>query len=242
MISKIKLGVNIDHVATIRNARGNIHPEPIKAALIAQSAGADNITAHLREDRRHISDIDIKKLMQKLKIPLNLEMAPTKKMLNIALNLNLKRICLVPEKRKEITTEGGLNINKNNKKLSMIIDKLNKKKIRTSLFINPNLADIMEAKDLGSKCVEIHTGKISNKIKKKQNYNSEFEKIKKCAKLGNSIGLEIHAGHGIDYKTAKILSKIKEIKEYNIGHFIIGESMFHGFKYTISKFKKIMRP
>ena len=127
MISKIKLGVNIDHVATIRNARGGMHPDPVKAALIAQNTGADNITAHLREDRRHISDIDIKKLMQKLRIPLNLEMAPTKEMLNIALSLNLKRICLVPEKRKEITTEGGLDVKKNKKKLGILLKKLLKK-------------------------------------------------------------------------------------------------------------------
>ena len=134
MISKIKLGVNIDHVATIRNARGGIHPDPVKAALIAQNAGADNITAHLREDRRHISDIDIKKLMQKLKIPLNLEMAPTKQMLKIALNFNLKKICLVPEKRKEITTEGGLDVKKNKKKLKIFLKKLLKKKYTSLSF------------------------------------------------------------------------------------------------------------
>ena len=238
---KRRLGVNIDLVATVRNARGEFYPDPMLAALIAQKSGADSITIHLREDRRHIRDYDLKNIKKKIKIPLNLEIAPTNEMLKIAIKNKPNFVCIVPEKRKEITTEGGLNINKNNKKISKIIDKLNKKKIRTSLFINPNLTDIIKAKDLGSNCVEIHTGKISNKIKKKQNYNSEFEKIKKCAKLGNSIGLEIHAGHGMDYKTAKILSKIKEIKEYNIGHFIIGESIFDGFKYTISKLKKIMR-
>ena len=236
-----RLGVNIDHVATLRNARGETHPNPLDAAKLAIKYGANSITIHLREDRRHINDKDLLNIRKSKKIPINLEIAATHEMLKIAIKNKPNFICIVPEKRKEITTEGGLNINKNNKKLSMIIGKLNKKKIRTSLFINPNLADIKEAKDLGSKCVEIHTGKISNKIKKKQNYNSEFEKIKKCAKLGNSIGLEIHAGHGMDYKTAKILSKIKEIKEYNIGHFIIGESIFNGFKHTISKLKKIMR-
>ena len=236
-----RLGVNIDHIATLRNARGSFHPDLLLAAKLAIKYGAHCITIHLREDRRHIKDQDLEKLSKYKNIPINLEIAANMQMLKIALKNKPNFVCIVPEKRKEITTEGGLNINKNNKKISMIIDKLNKKKIRTSLFINSNLTDIMKAKHLGSKCVEIHTGKISNKIKKKQNYNSEFEKIKKCAKLGNSIGLEIHAGHGIDYKTAKILSKIKEIKEYNIGHFIIGESIFHGFKHTISKLKKIMR-
>tara|TARA_Y100000310_G_C20645026_1_gene796055 strand:+ start:707 stop:1426 length:720 start_codon:yes stop_codon:yes gene_type:complete len=236
-----RLGVNIDHVATLRNARGETHPNPLDAAKLAIKYGANSITIHLREDRRHINDKDLLNIRKSKKIPINLEIAATHEMLKIAIKNKPNFVCIVPEKRKEITTEGGLNINKNNKKLSMIIDKLNKKKIRTSIFINPNLADIMKAKDLGSKCVEIHTGKISNKIKKKQNYSSEFAKIRKCSKLGNSIGLEIHAGHGMDYKTVKILSKIKEIKEYNIGHFIIGESIFNGFKHTISKLKKIMR-
>ena len=209
-----RLGVNIDHVATLRNARGETHPNPLDAAKLAIKYGANSITIHLREDRRHINDKDLLNIRKSKKIPINLEIAATHEMLKIAIKNKPNFVCIVPEKRKEITTEGGLNINKNNKKLSMIIDKLNKKKIRTSIFINPNLADIMKAKDLGSKCVEIHTGKISNKIKKKQNYSSEFAKIRKCSKLGNSIGLEIHAGHGMDYKTVKILSKIKEIKEY----------------------------
>ena len=164
MISKIKLGVNIDHVATIRNARGGMHPDPVKAALIAQNTGADNITAHLREDRRHISDIDIKKLMQKLRIPLNLEMAPTKEMLNIALSLNLKRICLVPEKRKEITTEGGLDVKKNKKKLGILLKKLFKKNIQVSLFINPNVNQINAAKDLKVSAIELNTGFFCEKI------------------------------------------------------------------------------
>jgi len=162
-------------------------------------------------------------------------------MLKIALKSKPNFVCIVPENRKEITTEGGLNINKNNKKISTVIKKLNKNKIRTSLFINPNLKDIKLAKKMGSRCIEIHTGKISNKIKNKQNYISDLENIKKCAKLGKLLGLEVHAGHGIDYKTAKILSRVKEIEEFNIGHFIIGESIFDGFKYTIKKFKRIIK-
>ena len=240
-MSKIRLGVNIDHVATVRNARGEKYPSPLRAAIIAEKCGAHSVTIHLREDRRHIVDLDLKQIKSRLKIPLNLEIAATKEMLNIALRHKPNFVCIVPEKRKEITTEGGLNIHKNKKKLSMIINKLNKKNIRTSLFINPNLSDVKLAKHLGAKCIELHVGKISNKIKEKINYINELEKIKKCAKIGNLIGLEIHAGHGMDYKTAKILSKIKEIKEFNIGHFLIGESIFNGFEKVIKKFKKLMK-
>jgi len=236
-----RLGVNIDHVATLRNARGEVHPSPLKAAKLAMKYGADSITIHLREDRRHIKDLDFKKIKKIKKIPINLELAANNKMLKIALKNKPNFVCIVPENRKEITTEGGLNIKKNNKKLFMIINKLNKNKIRTSLFINPNLEDVNLAKKIGSRCIEIHTGKISNKIKKKQSYVNDLKNIKKCAKLGKLLGLEVHAGHGIDYKTAKILSRIKDIEEFNIGHFIIGESIFDGFKHTIKKFKRIIK-
>ena len=236
-----RLGVNIDHIATLRNARGETHPSPLKAAKLAMKYGADSITVHLREDRRHIKDLDLKKIKKIKKIPINLELAANNKMLKIALKSKPNFVCIVPENRKEITTEGGLNINKNNKKISTVIKKLNKNKIRTSLFINPNLKDIKLAKKMGSKCIEIHTGKISNKIKNKQNYISDLRNIKKCAKLGKLLGLEVHAGHGMDYKTAKILSRVKEIEEFNIGHFIIGESIFNGFKYTVKKFKRIIK-
>ena len=236
-----RLGVNIDHVATLRNARGEAHPSPLNAAKLAIKYGADSITIHLREDRRHIKDLYFKKIKKIKKIPINLELAVNNKMLKIALKNKPNFVCIVPENRKEITTEGGLNIKKNNKKLFMIINKLNKNKIRTSLFINPNLEDVNLAKKIGSRCIEIHTGKISNKIKSKQNYVNDLENIKKCAKLGKLLGLEVHAGHGIDYKTAKILSRIKEIEEFNIGHFIIGESIFDGFKHTIKKFKRIIK-
>ena len=237
MISKIKLGVNIDHVATIRNARGGMHPDPVKAALIAQNTGADNITAHLREDRRHISDIDIKKLMQKLRIPLNLEMAPTKKMLNIALNLNLKRICLVPEKRKEITTEGGLDVKKNKKKLGIFLKKLFKKNIQVSLFINPNVNQISAAKDLKVSAIELNTGLF---CEKNENSTLEYEKLKSAALFAKNNNLECHAGHGITYKTVSLISKIHEISELNIGHFIIGESIFLGLKESIFRMRKLI--
>ena len=236
-----RLGVNIDHIATLRNARGEIHPSPLKAAKLAMKYGADSITVHLREDRRHIKDLDLKKIIKIKRIPINLELSANNKMLKIALKNKPNFVCIVPENRKEITTEGGLNIKKNIKKVSMIINKLNQNKIRTSLFINPNLKDVELAKKIGSRCIEIHTGKISNKIKNKQSYVKDLENIKKCAKLGKLLGLEVHAGHGIDYKTAKILSKIKEIEEFNIGHFIIGESIFDGFKHTIKKFKRIIK-
>ena len=235
-----RLGVNIDHVATLRNARGGSHPNPIIVAKEAINFGADSITIHLREDRRHIKDIDLKKLT-KTKIPINLEIACDYKMMNIALKNNPKFVCLVPEKRREITTEGGLNLTKYYKKIKFIVNKLNKKKIRTSLFINPTLKDILYSKRINANCVEIHTGKISNLIKKKKNYSNELNKIKKCAVYAKSLGIEVHAGHGMDYKTTQILSKIKEIEEFNIGHFIIGESISIGLKNVIRKINKFIK-
>ncbi len=235
-----RLGVNIDHVATIRNARGGLHPDPFLAAKKAMSSGADSITIHLREDRRHIKNIDLKNI-SKSKIPLNLEMAANDQMLKIALKYKPNYICLVPEKRKEVTTEGGINILKNIGKIKKIVKTINKNKIRTSLFINPNLNDIKLSKKINSRCVEIHTGKLSDLIKLKKKYSHEYIKIKKCAKYAKSIGLEVHAGHGMDYKTTYLLSKIKEIEEFNIGHFIIGESIFSGLSKIIKKFKQISK-
>jgi len=235
-----RLGVNIDHVATLRNARGGSHPNPIIVAKEAINYGADSITIHLREDRRHINDIDLKKL-SRTKIPINLEIACNYKMLNIAIRNNPKFVCLVPEKRKEITTEGGLNLVKYHKKIKFIVNKLNKKKIRSSLFINPTFKDILYSKRINANCVEIHTGKISNLIKKKKSYLNELKKIKNCAKYADSLGIEVHAGHGMDYKTTQILSKINEIKEFNIGHFIIGEAISIGLKNVIKKIKNYIK-
>ena len=237
----IRLGINIDHVATLRNARGESYPGPLKAAKLAMKYGANSVTIHLREDRRHIKDSDLLDIKKYKKIPVNLELAATNEMVKIALRNKPNFVCIVPENRKEITTEGGLDIKKNKKKLSIILKQFNKKKIRTSLFINANINDIKIAKNLETKCVELHTGLISTQVKNNKPYISEFKKIQKCAKFAKSINLEVHAGHGMDYKTAKILSKIKEIEEFNIGHFIIAESIFVGFKKTIMKFKKIMR-
>ena len=234
----IRLGVNIDHVATLRNARGEYHPDPYDAAIFALGNGANSITIHLREDRRHINDIDLKRISKNKKIPLNLEMAANKEMLRIALKYKPDFVCIVPEKRNEVTTEGGLNLKKNINSLSKIIDALNKNKIRTSLFINPNIGDIKISKNLNTNCVELHTGKISNLIKKNLNYKKELKKIQDSTLFANKLGIEVHAGHGMDYKTTKVLSKIKGIKEFNIGHFIIGESIFFGLKKTILKIKK----
>ena len=221
-MNKIRLGVNIDHVATVRNARGENYPDPLKAALLAQKSGADSVTIHLREDRRHINEKDLKLIKSKLKIPLNLEIAATKEMMNIALKRKPPFVCIVPEKRKEITTEGGLNLNFKKDFLKKIINRLKQKRSRVSLFIEPSLIDIEKSKNLNADCVEIHTGKFCNLINKNKNYNKELEKIKKAVNFGNLLGLEVHAGHGLTYKSAKILSKVKGITEFNIGHFLIG--------------------
>ena len=238
---KKRLGVNIDHVATLRNARGEKHPDPYTVALDVIKAGADSITVHLREDRRHIKDIDLKILSSSKLIPVNLEIASDPKMVKIALKNKPSFICIVPEKRNEITTEGGLNLKKNKNKIKKILEIFNKNNIRTSLFINPSLQDIKTSKILGSKCIEIHTGRISNQIKHNKNYSKELIKIRKCASYAKSIGLEVHAGHGMDYKTTKILNRIKQIEEFNIGHFIIGESVSHGISKVVKKFINILR-
>jgi len=240
-MNKIKLGVNIDHVATVRNARGENYPSPLRAALIAQNNGADSVTIHLREDRRHINEFDLKLIKSKLKIPLNLEIASTKEMQRIALRSGPKFICIVPEKRKELTTEGGLNLNYKRPFLKDLIKKLKKNKSRVSLFIEPSLSDIKMSKSLDADCVEIHTGKICNLINKKKNYKKELKRIKRAVDLGIKLGLEVHAGHGLTYESAKILSKISKIKEFNIGHFLIGESIFIGLAKSIRKFKKILK-
>ena len=238
---KKRLGVNIDHVATLRNARGEKHPDPYTVALQVLKSGADSITIHLREDRRHIKDIDLKILSSNKSIPINLEIASDSTMVKIALKYKPSYICIVPEKRNEITTEGGLNLKKNKNKIKKIINVFNSKNIRTSLFINPSLQDIKFSKILGSKCIEIHTGRISNQIKQNKSYSKELNKIKKCAIYAKNIGLEVHAGHGMDYKTTKILNKIKQIEEFNIGHFIIGESISHGISRVVKKFINILR-
>ena len=236
-----RLGVNIDHIATVRNARGENHPDPYHAALQVVKMGADSVTIHLREDRRHINDLDAKKICKLKKVLVNLEISMNDKIIKNALKIKPNYICIVPENRKEVTTEGGLNLVKNKKKLSKIIERFKKAKIRTSLFINPTLKDIKLSKELNVDCVEIHTGKISNLVKLKKKFHNELDRIKKCSIFAKKLNIEVHAGHGLDYKTTKILSKVKEIEEFNIGHFIIGESIFIGLSSVIKKFKKIIK-
>ncbi|MDB2526864.1 pyridoxine 5'-phosphate synthase [Candidatus Pelagibacter bacterium] len=236
-----RLGINIDHIATIRNARGSTHPDPLLAAKKVINSGANSVTIHLREDRRHIKDSDVFKICKEKKILVNLEISLNSKILKIALRNQPNFICLVPENRKEITTEGGLNLSKNKNKIKKIISQFKKKNIRTSLFVNPTIKDIKLAKKLDTDCIELHTGKISNLVKANKNFYRELVMIKKCCKLASLIGLEVHAGHGLDYKTTKILKKIKQIEEFNIGHFIIGESIFYGLDKTIKTFKKIIK-
>ena len=232
---KKKLGVNIDHVATIRN-----YPSPLKAALIAQKYGADSVTIHLREDRRHIRDNDLKIFVKKIRIPINLEIAPTKEMLKIAIKYKPNYVCIVPEKRAELTTEGGLNLKRKYFFLKKMIKLLKNHKIRISLFIEPNVSDIYLSKSLGADCVELHTGRYCNKYNKNASSLTEFKKLKKTSFIAKKMGLEVHAGHGLTYVTTKKLTKIKEISEYNIGHFIVSESIFLSLGKVIKKIKNII--
>lgn len=240
MIKK-KLGVNIDHVATIRNARGEVYPDPLRAALIVQKSGANSVTVHLREDRRHIRDCDLKNIKKKLRIPLNLEIAPTKEMMKIAIKNKPDFVCIVPEKRREITTEGGLNIKKKRIFIKKIITVLKKNKIRVSLFIEPKIKDIKLAQSVGANCVELHTGSFCNLSNKGKQISKSFLKLKNSADYAKKIGLEVHAGHGLTYKSAYQISRIKNISEFNIGHFLIAESLFIGLNNTIKKFKKLIK-
>lgn len=235
-MKQIRLGVNIDHVATIRNARGGIHPDPVDAAILAQNAGVDGITAHLREDRRHISDKDITRLKAEIKLPLNLEMAATDEMLEIALKTVPNAACIVPEKREEVTTEGGLDVIENEAKLLPIIQKLKEKNIRISLFIDPEENQIRKSKEIGADIIELHTGTYCNNEGKAR--EEEFVRIKEAARLADEIGLECHAGHGLTFETAKEIASIPQIIELNIGHFLIGEAIFIGLEEAIKKMKE----
>ena len=241
-MKKKRLGVNIDHVATIRNARGEYYPDPLRAALIAEKNGADSITIHLREDRRHIRNSDLVNIIKKIKIPLNLEIAPTKEMLNIALKNKPNFVCIVPEKREEITTEGGLNLDKNRKFLKNMVSKLKGSKIRVSFFIEPQFSVVKLAFLLGVDCVELHTGSFCNSFNKKnkRKLKNHYYKLEKCAKYAKNFGLEVHAGHGLTYETTLKLLKIKDISEFNIGHFIIAESLFFGMQTIIKRFRSII--
>jgi len=211
------------------------------AAKFVKRLGVDSITIHLREDRRHINDLDAKKICSVKNLKVNLEISTNSQIVKKALEIKPDYVCIVPENRKEITTEGGLNLKKNKLKIKKIISKFKRKKIRTSLFINPIISDIKISKELKVDCIEIHTGSLSNLVKSKKNYSKELKRITKCSKFAKNLDIEVHAGHGLDYKTTKLLKKINEIKEFNIGHYLIGESIFYGLPQVIKNFKKIIK-
>jgi pyridoxine 5-phosphate synthase len=235
---KLRLGVNIDHVATIRNARGGIHPDPVRAANIAVAAGADGITAHLREDRRHITDADILRLKNEISVPLNFEMAATDEMLAIAIRTKPNAVCLVPEKRQERTTEGGLNICEQKDFLRTFCQKLKAEKIRVSLFINHEPVQLSAAHEIGADIVEFHTGNYCHQIGDKR--LAELEKITMAAAMADSLGLECHAGHGLCFETVSAIASIPQMVELNIGHFLIGEAVFSGLTQAIKTMREFM--
>ena len=239
-MSSARLGVNIDHVATLRNARGEDYPSPVKAALKCQEFGADGITAHLREDRRHIRDADIEAIKSQISIPLNFEMAPTNEMVEIAIKTLPNACCIVPEKREEVTTEGGIDVKRNHNILGTIIGRLKKNNIRVSLFVDSSIDQIKLAKELGSDIIEIHAGEFCRKVHDRLDFQKELNTIKEAASFAESIGLETHVGHGVTFDSIVELSRINEVKEFNIGHFIISESLFLGLEATIKKMKTLI--
>ena len=240
--SHLRLGVNIDHVATIRNARGGRHPDPLRAALAAEEAGADGITAHLREDRRHISDDDIQRLTHDINLPLNFEMAATDEMLVIALNAKPHAVCLVPEKREELTTEGGLNVIGGLTQLAPFVSELSENGSRVSLFIDADPAQIRASADLGAVVVELHTGAYCDAHSEgdMEKADRELSRLKQGAKLAFELGLEVHAGHGLSFETVKPVAAIPELSELNIGHFLIGEAIFGGLDSAIKRMRALM--
>ena len=238
----IRLGINVDHVATLRNARGGRHPDPLRAAEIAIAAGADNITAHLREDRRHITDDDIARLAANLTVPLNMEMAATPEMLAIALKTKPHAACLVPEKRTERTTEGGLEVAGQYELLAPLVAKLGNAGIQVSLFIAPELRQIEAAARIGAPAVEIHVGPWCEALSEghAREAEAEWRRIVDAAKAAHAIGLEVHAGHGLDYATAATISGLPEIVELNIGHFLMGEAIYVGLGESVRRMRASM--
>jgi len=237
-MTKLRLGINIDHVATVRNARGGDHPCPVRAALLAKDAGADGITAHLREDRRHIRDHDIERLKNEVALPLNLEMAMTAEMLAIGLKIKPHAVCIVPEKREELTTEGGLDALKLEKELTPFVQKLQDNGSRVSLFIAPSHDQIHAAHRIGARAIEIHTGHYCHLLGTAR--ETERHAISEAAMLARGLGIEAHAGHGLTYDNVAHIAAIAEIIELNIGHFLIGESIFVGLEEAIRKMRAVM--
>ena len=234
----LRLGVNIDHVATIRNARGHQHPDPVRAAHLATAAGADGITAHLREDRRHISDDDIARLSCELTVPLNLEMAATEAMLEIALRHRPHAACIVPEKRQELTTEGGLDVAGAVTHLRPFVGRLQEAGIRVSLFIDPDSRQVAAAAELGAPVVEFHTGIYCETTGARQ--ATELERLRVAARQAAGLGLECHAGHGLSYDTVGPVAAIPELRELNIGHFLMGEAIFVGLEASIRRMRHLI--
>lgn len=238
----LRLGVNIDHVATIRNARGGQHPDPVRAARIAAAAGADGITAHLREDRRHISDDDIARLGAEIDLPLNLEMAATDEMLEIALRHRPHACCLVPERREELTTEGGLDAAAQHNQLAPFVRRLADGGIRVSLFIDPESVQLAVARAMGAQVVELHTGAYCEALNAgdRDAAAAELARLQAAAREGTALGLEVHAGHGITFESVAPIAAIPELHELNIGHFLIGEAIFGGLDSTIRRMRALM--
>ena len=236
--NELRLGVNIDHVATVREARGSAYPDPVRAAKIAEAAGADGITAHLREDRWHISDSDIERLSRALSIPLNLEMAATDEMLEIALRAKPHAACIVPEKREERTTEGGIDAAGQHNRLAPLVRQLSAARIRVSMFIEPDKSQLDAAKALGAPVVELHTGAYCDASGAEQ--ARLLQKLRDGAAYGASLGLEIHAGHGLTYDNVRPIAAIPQIRELNIGHFLIGEAIFIGLENSIGHMRALM--
>jgi pyridoxine 5-phosphate synthase len=237
-MTKLRLGVNIDHVATVRNARGGDNPDPVRAARLAEEAGADGITAHLREDRRHISDGDIAALSRALSIPLNLEMAATAEMLDIALRHKPHAACIVPEKREEVTTEGGIDAAGQQDRLKPIVSALVEAGIRVSMFIEADRRQIDASKALGAPVVELHTGAYAHAAGEAR--EQELARLRQAAAYGGSIGLEIHAGHGLTYDNVGPVAAIPQIVELNIGHFLVGEAIFVGLGNAMARMRNAM--
>ena len=234
-----KLGINIDHVATLRNARGQSHPNLLKAAFVLKECKIDSITMHLREDRRHIKDDDIFLIKNKVDLPINLEIAPTEEMTKIALKLNPRSVCFVPEKRMEVTTEGGLNVSTNMKKIEKLSNMLSNSKIKVACFIEPDFNQIKCLNSLGIRTLELHTGSYADS-KDNNDKRKKLNLIQQAAKKATELGFDCHAGHGLNYDNVHDIASIMEIKELNIGHFIIGEAIFSGLKNSILKMKEIV--
>jgi pyridoxine 5-phosphate synthase len=239
---KLRLGVNIDHVATVRNARGGAYPDPLRAAKLAEEAGADGITAHLREDRRHISDADLDGLMEVLSVPLNFEMAATAEMQKIALRHKPHAVCLVPEKREERTTEGGLEVAREENRLAHYIAPLREAGCRVSIFIAADRRQIDAAHRIGAEVIELHTGAYCDAHAEGDfaTRDRELEGLREMSAYAHSLGLEVHAGHGLTYDTVQPVAGFPEVMELNIGHFLIGESIFRGLGPAITEMRRLM--